>query len=211
MGLFLKRVLKGVIIASRYSPFALIWMSGAFLFAWPARVLSFARMPDAGADLGLKHHASDYLKEFGTLDGRVRGYRVSVHPDEAMASRISVGLGESWKKLNISLSKPSLRLKGKSVEIVSENRYFNSAFRTRSAHESVARNISENKAFTNAVMKFYSRWIFRIDGMWFDQEDLQCTFTYGFYLFPRLPARKLCALVNGLVDIAVSLESTQSI
>lgn len=203
----IKKFLNTLIVISNYSPFALIWMIKAFLYDWIARKRSFAKLPEAGLKIGLRHKESDHIKGFGELSGKVNGYRVIVKPDDHMESRISVHFLNSYKGLELSLRKPYLRPEKDISDYKTTDWKFNLIFKTKRSHKNIVSRLIDNYELHEVIISFYTKWIFKLDGLSISNDELICTLKYGFNFFPYIPVSKLVPVVSELVRIARTIDS----
>jgi len=100
-------------VASQYTPLALVWMIKTIVIDWPMGKLSFWRLPGIAQGLGLAHVQSDYYKSFGKLVGYMRGYHVEVIPDSSMNPVVLLHSPVRIEGLELSISKPNIRPQGK--------------------------------------------------------------------------------------------------
>ena len=202
MDFFIKRILNMLLVVSQYSPFALIWMAKAFFIDWPLRIWSLYRLPKKAEGMGLRYVESDYEKEFGTIQGRMQGYAVEIKPDDHMESTIRIITGRKDSKLEVSLARPSMRPKKNIQDFTTGNWKFNLAFKTKRAPVRSIDRLSENNDLFDALVEFYSRWIFVLEALFIDYGEICCTFRYGFNFFPYIPAHKLEEILEQLVSVA---------
>lgn len=198
----IKRIINVLLIASRYSPFALIWMAKAFLLDWPARKWSFWRFPQKVKDMGLHYIESDYTGDFGYIKGRIQGHEIEIKPDDGMNSSIRVAAHSREGGLEISLSRSKTRIPKNMREFKTANWKFNWAFRTKWAHVHSVERVARQNGLIDSLVEFYSRWMFTLDSLFIDDGQVYCRFKYGFYFFPYIPACRIERIVEQLVAIA---------
>jgi hypothetical protein len=209
MVFYFKRFFNLLITLSIYSPFALLWMMRSFVYDFAARKVSFKRLPAAGAEIGLKHFESDKLKEFGKLKGNIDGFSVIVKPDEHLESVIIVKLPEKINGLEIALCRPQYKNGKKIIDFETDNAKFNKIFRTKRSKKETADKLRSNDGFIDSVLSFYMTWIFRVDTLLIQNDEILCKLKSGDRIgfFPHIPASRLKALVLGLVEVAGGLNS----
>jgi len=205
MNLVLKKFLNILLVASQYTPLALVWMLKATFIDWPMRKLSFWRMPAIAENMGLAHVKSDYYKEFGKIVGNMRGCRVEVIPDNSMNPLVRVNSPVRIEGLELSISRPNMRPQKKVVDFNTPDWQFNMVFKTRRARPQDAESISGDTQLQRAMVTFYQEWIYALEDFRVDDNGIYCSLRYGFYLFPYIPASKLEDLLEGLVEIAERL------
>ena len=202
----IKRFLNLLLFLSDFSPIALLWTIKAFFIDWFARKWSFSKLPKIGSKLGLIHKKSYYLKEFGELRGKINGHVVCVQPDNSMNPVIRVKYINIYKGLELSLSKPTLRLDKNVIDFKTSDWKFNWTFKTIRAHKDMVSIISENHEFIGRIISFYTKWIFKLDGLTIGDDEIFCRFKYGFNFFPYIPASKLEDLVNELLVLTEKID-----
>ncbi len=205
MNLIIKKILNILLVASQYTPLALVWMLKATFIDWPMKKISFWRMPAIAENMGLAHVKSDYYKEFGKIVGNMRGCHVEVIPDNSMNPLVRVNSPVRIEGLELSISKPNMRPQGKVIDFSTPDWQFNLVFKTRRALRDDGESISRDAELQRRMVAFYQEWIYALEGFRVDDDGIYCTLRYGFYIFPYIPASKLEDLLEGLVDIAERL------
>ena len=202
-----KKIFNTLLIISQYSPIALLWMIKAFTFDFFAQKWFFSRLLVVAPRIGLQHKPSKYIKEFGEFQGNINGHDVCVILDNRMESKISVNLKNSYQGFEISLSKSNRRLEKNTVNFKTLNWKFNWTFKTKQASSYLAKEVIKNNVLINLLNSFYAKWIFKLDKLVIDNNEIYCTLKYGFIFFPYIPASKLESLISELIAIADRLES----
>ena len=208
MVFIIKRIAKGLIVVSRYSPFSLFWMGKAFMWDWPVKLISRYKLPGIAKSMGLAHRPSDVIKEFGELAGTIDGFRVTVRPENNVEPVIEIESKHDLvrQKFEISNSRPYMRPEKNIINFKTGNRKFNSIFRTRRSHKDFAATIIRNHGFLESAVSFYLKWIFKIEYIGIDEQRIFCKLNYGFNLFPHIPFYRLKGLVNELVGVMKYME-----
>ena len=196
-----------MLILSDFSPVALIWIAKAFLFDWPLRKWSLMKLPSIASSMGLTHIKSDYIKEFGEIRGKIRGRQIQTQPDYSMNPTIRVSHINKHSGLELSLSKPHMVPEKKASDFITTNWKFNLIFRTKRARKNDGEKITSSRELTGLITSFYEKWIYKIDSFIIGDDDIFCSFRYGFNFFPYIPSWKFEELVNDLAEIAEGVDS----
>ncbi len=202
MDFIVKRIINTLLVLSQYSPLALLLMAKAFVIDWPLRKWSFYLLPKKAEELGLTYVESEYIKEFGIIKGKIKGYSIEVKPDDHMVSSVRIITKCKDSKFEISLDKPHMRPGKNIADFRSSNWKFNRIFRTKRAHVNCVEKISGENEFTEFLVEFYSEWIFKLDSLFVEHGEVFCRFKYGFNFFPYIPAHRLEEILNQLTKIA---------
>ena len=205
MNLILKKILNILLVASQYTPLALVWMLKAVVIDWPMSKLSCWRLPGIAEGLGLAHVESDYYSRFGKLAGDMRGFHVEVVPDNSMNPLVQLRSPERIEGLELSISRPHMRPQGKVEDFTTPDWQFNLVFKTKRARPEDAERIKNDTELLRRMVSFYMEWIYALDSFRVDDDGIYCSLRYGFYLFPHIPPSKPEDLLKGLVHIAERL------
>lgn len=200
----IKYTLKTLLVISQFSPLALLWMVKSFLIDWPMQKWSFYKLPYKAKDLGLRYIASDYIREFGIIKGPVQGYNVEIKAGDSMNASIRISSLLKEGNIKLSLNRSKLRPAKNINAFTTENRQLNVAFKTKRCHEQLLPKLTGNNALFDKAVMFYSQWIFSLDSLMIHDGEIYCTFRYGFYFFPYIPAGKIEPLIHQLIEIAKS-------
>ncbi len=206
MLLFVKRLCKGILVASEFSPVALFWMAKSFLFDMPRSWWARRKLPGLAVSMGLRHEKSRYIKEFGKIKGKVKGHFVKVEPFASMNPTARVSFRQRHRGMEISLRRPDLVPEKGAIEFTSSLWWFNQIFRTRVIHRDKMENVSGNTPLLQDMVSFYERWMFSLDSLLVSDDDIFCRFRYGFYFFPHIPASRFQGLVQDMVDLAERID-----
>ena len=204
----IKRFLKQLYIISVFTPIALLWISKAVIIDWIASKYAFKKLPKKAEKIGLKHINSDYIKKFGELKGIINGHKTSVLPFNSMNPVVRINYKNTYDGLEISFSKPTIRLKKNLVDFKTSNRKFNRIFKTIRANKNHAEKIKENKLFLKASVSFYTKHIFELESLSFRNNEIYCSLRFGFNLFPYIPVCKFKSLIKELVVLAEKIDTS---
>ena len=202
----IKYFLKQLLIISVFSPFAVLWILKAFLIDWIAGKLSYKKLPEIASEIGLKHINSHYIKEFGELNGIINGHKISILPFNSMNPVIRINYKNTFDGLEISFTKPTIRLKKNILDFKTSDRKFNQIFKTIRAHKNQVEKIKENSIFLNTFVSFYTKHIFELETLSFSDNEIYCSLRFGFNLFPYIPVSKFKSLVKELIDLAEKID-----
>ncbi len=192
-------------VASQYTPLALVWMIKTIVIDWPLVKLSFWRLPGIAQGLGVAHVQSDYYKSFGKLVGYMRGYHVEVIPDSSMNPVVLLHSPVRIEGLELSILIPNMRPQGKVEDFTTPDWQFNLVFKTWRALPEDGERISRDTELQRRMVSFYLEWIYALEEFRVDDDGIYCSLRYGFYLFPYIPPSKPEDLLKGLVRIAERL------
>jgi hypothetical protein len=182
-------------------------MLTAFFYDFPVSRWSYKKLPEEGLKVGLKHKKSTYINQFGTLEGTVNDCFFIVEPFCSMNPRITIHY-KGINGLELSLSKPML-VSGKGIiDFSTTDKRFNKIFKTKRIGSKDAERFIQNETFIQEAVSFYIKWIFDLDGLIIDNNEIICTFRYGFFFFPHIPVSKLVPLVNDLKTLATSVNKS---
>gem|GEM_PF-2500770 len=206
MRFIFKKTARTLIIASEYSPLALLWMVKSFTMDWLMRLWSNYRLRSNQEHYGLHYVKPEEYGKTGWFTGKINGRRVKVIPDDHMQSRVSVKLNTKVPGLEIALSKP-YRFPEKSIaDFKTHDWKFNMTFRTRRISKELIDGIEENTALIESMNSFFYKYMLNIDSLNCSDDSIFCTFKFGFYFFPYIPAVKVRGITSELSKIAELLE-----
>jgi len=197
-------VLRGLYrILFTFSPLVMVRMLVGMTFSPLARMASRQKLPAEAERLGLTFTPSKTYGEFGTITGTVRGHEVEVEPDsDAM---VSVSHGEC--RLNLMMHRPTERPEAGMEDFTTQSSAFNLLFHTRRASPELAEIFRTDPGLACAFVRYFLRWMWRLDGFCVIETRIVCSFTWGQYFFFRIPAGYLEMLVEDTVALAESLEA----
>ena len=204
----IKRFLKQLWLVSVFTPIALVYISKAVIIDWIASKYSFKKLPETAEKIGLKHINSDYIKKFGELKGIINGHKTSVLPFNSMNPVVRINYKNTYDGLEISFSKPTIRLKKNIVDFKTSDIKFNRIFKTIRANKNHIEKIKENKLFLNASVSFYTKHIFELESLSFRDNEIYCSLRFGFNLFPYIPVCKFKSLIKELVVLAEKIDTS---
>ncbi|HOP64182.1 MAG TPA: hypothetical protein PK906_12455 [Spirochaetota bacterium] len=198
--------MKVILTISEYSPLALFWMVKAFTLDWVLRQWSFFLLKSDADRFGLKYIKSDYIKEFGHLQGRINGYKVSVVPDNHMTSRVTVELNGKIKGLDLNLSKPHLWPEKKVKDFRTGDWKFDLTFKTKRIDYRLENMFVNNSDLIKLINDFYYKWMIRLDSFVFSENEIFCDFKYSLYFFPYIPSWRVGDIVSEMAAIAGAVD-----
>ncbi len=202
-----KRFLNLIIQILVFSPFALIRMLTVFLYDFPVSRWSYKKLPGEGLKIGLKHKKSEYIHQFGSLEGTVNDCFFIVEPFYSMNPRITIQY-KGINGLELSLRKPTLVCGKGIIDFSTTDEHFNKIFKTKRVGSKDAERFIQNEPFIKNAVSFYIKWIFDLDSLIIDNNEIICTFRYGFFFFPHIPVSKLVPLVKDLEILATSVNKS---
>ncbi len=208
MVFLIKRFLKQLYLISVFTPIALLWISKAVIIDWIASNRSFKKLPGTAEKIGLKHINSHYIKEFGELKGIINGHKISALPFNSMNPVIKINYKNTFDGLEISFTKPTIRLKKNSLDFKTSDRKFNRIFKTIRANKNHVEKIKENKIFLTTFVSFYTKHIFELESLSFSDNEIYCSLRFGFNLFPYIPVFKFKSLIKELIILTEIIDTS---
>ena len=121
---------------------------------------------------------------------------------------VRINYKNNFAGLEISFTKPTIRLKKNLVDFKTSNRKFNRIFKTIRANKNHAEKIKENKLFLNASVSFYTKHIFELESLSFRNNEIYCSLRFGFNLLPYIPVSKFKSLIKELVVLAETIDTS---
>jgi hypothetical protein len=186
-----------------FSPLAMVRLVTGMTFSPIAQRISWKKLPAEAERLGLTFTRSKSYSEFGEITGTVRGHEVEVEPD----SDAMVSVTFARMKVNLVTSRPSERPDEGMEDFTAPVYPFNLIFHTRRAEPGLAEVFRTDPGLSRAFIRYYLRWMWRLDSICVFSGRLICNFTWGQYFFFRIPAGYLEMLVEDTVALAESLEA----
>ena len=187
-----------------FTPFALLWRIGDFLFYPIARKIAWRDLPKVANKLGLEYSQSTSYSEFGMLSGKVNGYQVFISPD---SGHLKLHF-QTENKIKLSTERSATRPMKEMPDFKANNWKFNTIFKTRRASLEQSRRFSQFPEITNGFVSFYTRSVWHLSSIYIDENELSCSYRYGQPFFRYLPASTLEKMVYELVGLAQLLDGT---
>lgn len=186
-----------------FTPLTMARLVTGITFSPIARMISWKRLPTEAKRLGLTHTPSESFNEFGEITGTVRGHEVVVEPD----SDAMVSVAFQGRDVYLAMYRPDKRPPEGMVDFDAPLSAFNLIFRTRRAEPRLAEIFRTDPRLARAFVRYFLRWMWRLESIYVVRGRLICTFTWGQYFFFRIPAGYLEMLVEDTVALAESLEA----
>jgi hypothetical protein len=186
-----------------FSPLAMVRLVTGMTFSPLARMISRKKLPREAERLGLTFTQSKCYGEFGEITGTVRGHEVEVEPD----SDAMVSVSHVERRINLMMNRPVARPEEGMEDFATPSTAFNLIFHTRRATPELAEVFRTDQGLTRAFVRYFLRWMWRLENFCVIETRIVCSFTWGQYFFFRIPAGYLEMLVEDTVALAESLEA----